>query len=132
DLGLRKFELADHEWKVVKQLHTVLKILKDDILFFSHSAPDLATAIPAMDHIHKHLTIYVHNKSYLKSICSVVSLAKATLDCYYLLTGSSEIYCIAMVLHPCYKLAYFKIMYWEEEWIKTAEALVCDKYTHSY
>ncbi|KIK92855.1 hypothetical protein PAXRUDRAFT_146435, partial [Paxillus rubicundulus Ve08.2h10] len=87
DLGLRKFELTDHEWKI---------ILKDATLFFSHSMPNLATAIPAMDHIEKHLTTYVHNKSYLQSICSAVSLAKATLNCYYSWTDSSEVYCITM------------------------------------
>lgn len=26
DLGLRKFELADHEWEIVKQLRDVLKV----------------------------------------------------------------------------------------------------------
>ncbi|KIJ09551.1 hypothetical protein PAXINDRAFT_45902, partial [Paxillus involutus ATCC 200175] len=131
---LRKFELADHEWKVVEQLHAVLKILKDTTLFFSRSSttPNLTTVIPAMDHIDKHLTTYVRDKSYLQSICSAVSLAKATLNRYYSLTDSSEVYRIAMVLHPRHKLAYFKTTHWEDEWIKTAEALVCDEYTRSY
>ncbi|KIK11653.1 hypothetical protein PISMIDRAFT_74065, partial [Pisolithus microcarpus 441] len=40
ELGLRKFELGDHEWEL---------ILKDTTLFFSRSTPNLATVIPAMD-----------------------------------------------------------------------------------
>ncbi|KIL00687.1 hypothetical protein PAXRUDRAFT_129217, partial [Paxillus rubicundulus Ve08.2h10] len=88
--------------------------------------------IPAMDHIDKHLTTYVCDKSYLQSICSAVSLAKATLNHYYLLTDSSEVYHIALVLHPFHKLAYFKTVHWEDKWIETAEALVYDRYTHSY
>lgn len=34
DLGLRKFELADHEWEIVKQLRDVLKVC--------HVPPDLS------------------------------------------------------------------------------------------
>jgi hypothetical protein len=26
DLGLRKFELGDHEWELIEQLHDVLKV----------------------------------------------------------------------------------------------------------
>ncbi|KIK77116.1 hypothetical protein PAXRUDRAFT_167770, partial [Paxillus rubicundulus Ve08.2h10] len=87
DLGLRKFELMDHEWKI---------ILKDTTLFFSCSTPNLATVIPAMDHIEKHLMTYVCNKSYFQSICSAISLTKATLNCYYSQTDSSKVYRIAM------------------------------------
>ncbi|KIK76276.1 hypothetical protein PAXRUDRAFT_170407, partial [Paxillus rubicundulus Ve08.2h10] len=64
--------------------------------------------VSAMDHIDKHLTTYTHDKSYLQSICSAMSLTKATLNHYYSLTGSSEVYCITMVLHPHHKLSCFK------------------------
>ncbi|KIK72755.1 hypothetical protein PAXRUDRAFT_43783, partial [Paxillus rubicundulus Ve08.2h10] len=53
ELGLRKFELSDNEWLVVEQLYS---ILKDATLFFSRSTPNLATVIPAMDHIDQQLT----------------------------------------------------------------------------
>ncbi|KAF9225172.1 hypothetical protein BS17DRAFT_794829 [Gyrodon lividus] len=86
ELGLRKFELSDNEWLVIEQLYSMLKILKDATLFFSRSTPNLVTVVPAMDHIDQQLTI--------------VSLAKKTLNCYYLLTDSSEVYQIAMILHP--------------------------------
>ncbi|KAN0137507.1 hypothetical protein V8E53_004558, partial [Lactarius tabidus] len=35
------------------ELRDVLKIFKDMTLFFSHGTPNLATIIPAMDHIDK-------------------------------------------------------------------------------
>ncbi|KIK72440.1 hypothetical protein PAXRUDRAFT_180663, partial [Paxillus rubicundulus Ve08.2h10] len=93
ELGLRKFELSDNEWLVIEQLYS---ILKDATLFFSRSTPNLATVIPAMDHIDQQLTTYAHDKKYLRSIRSGVSLAKKTLNHYYSLTDSSEVYRIAM------------------------------------
>ncbi|KIK78119.1 hypothetical protein PAXRUDRAFT_164846, partial [Paxillus rubicundulus Ve08.2h10] len=116
----RKFKLTDHEWKVVEQPHA---ILKDATLSFSSSMSNLTTLIQAIDHIDKHLTTYAHDKSYLQSICSAMSLAKATPNHYYSATDSSEVYCITMVLHPCHYLPYFKTTFWEDKWIKTAEDL---------
>ena len=36
------------------------------------------------------------------------------------------------VLHPRHKLAYFKTVWWEEEWIKTAASLVHEQFERSY
>ncbi|KIM51312.1 hypothetical protein SCLCIDRAFT_94885, partial [Scleroderma citrinum Foug A] len=121
---LRKFELADDEWVVIGQLHSVLKVLKDATLFFSCSTPNLSTVIPAMDHIDQELMTYSRDKKYLPSIRSGVSLAKETLNHYYSHTDTSEVYRIAMVLHPRHKLSYFKTACWPDEWINTAEDLV--------
>ncbi|KAG2360728.1 hypothetical protein BDR07DRAFT_1288937 [Suillus spraguei] len=33
-----------------------------------------------------------------------------------------------MVLHPCHKLAYFKHVKWEQQWIDTAETIICTAY----
>ena len=52
--------------------------------------------VPAMDHIEKQLGYYSHNKKYKSAICTSVLLAKKTLNHYYLLTNSSEVYQIAM------------------------------------
>ncbi|KIK94732.1 hypothetical protein PAXRUDRAFT_781658, partial [Paxillus rubicundulus Ve08.2h10] len=49
----------------------------------SSSTPNPTTVIPAVDHIDKHLTTYTHDKSYLQSICSAMSLTKGTLNHYY-------------------------------------------------
>ncbi|KAF8528510.1 hypothetical protein BU17DRAFT_80950 [Hysterangium stoloniferum] len=106
DLGLRKFELGDHEWVIIEQLHNVLKILKDATLYFSHSTPNLATVIPVMDHIDKHLTTLGHDKN---------------------LTDNSEVYRIAMILYPQHKLVYFKAACWQDNWIETAKKLGHDE-----
>ncbi|KAG2028834.1 hypothetical protein BDR03DRAFT_813076, partial [Suillus americanus] len=120
DLGLRKYELEDTEWVILQQLRDVLKILKDATLYFSRATPNLATVIPAMDHVDKMLTSYSRNKKYLPSIRSAVKLATNTLNRYYQLTDRSRTYRISMVLHPQHKLSYFKAAHWEDSWIKTA------------
>ncbi|KAG1841477.1 hypothetical protein C8R48DRAFT_561037, partial [Suillus tomentosus] len=120
DLGLRDLELSDHEWLIVDQLRNVLKILKDATMFSSRSTPNLPTVIPGMDLIDEKLTLYSNNADYQPSIRAAVGLAKKTLDRYYQLTDHSEVYHISMVLHPCHKLAYFKNVGWEDDWIQTA------------
>ncbi|KAF8222682.1 hypothetical protein L208DRAFT_1522165, partial [Tricholoma matsutake] len=40
----------------------------------------------------------------------------------------SNVYRIAMVLHPNLKLKYFQTHRWEQDWIDTAEALVRKEY----
>jgi hypothetical protein len=39
---------------------------------------------------------------------------------------------VIVVLHPCHKLAYFRAAGWPQEWINTAEKLVCSEFKHSY
>ncbi|KAF8546542.1 hypothetical protein OG21DRAFT_1365673, partial [Imleria badia] len=122
---LRSLKLSNAEWTVLEQLADVLK---DATLFFSCSTPNLTTVIPAMDIIEKKLTTFARNRQYHPAIRAAVSLGKKTLNWYYSLMDSSEVYHIAMVLHPCHKLAYFKNANWELEWIDTAEALVREEF----
>ncbi|KAG2044129.1 hypothetical protein BDR03DRAFT_803313, partial [Suillus americanus] len=117
---LRALELTNREWAILEQLRDIMKILKDATLFFSCSTPNLATIIPAMDLIDKTLTTHSMNIQLLPSIHVTASLAKKTLNHYYELTNSSDVYHIAMVLHPHHKLAYFKHVKWEQQWINTA------------
>ncbi|KAF9223621.1 hypothetical protein BS17DRAFT_659092, partial [Gyrodon lividus] len=95
---LRKYKLDDDEWNLLEQLHDIdiLKILKDAMPYFSRATPNLATVIPTMDLIDKKLTTYSLNPKYSPAICATVSLAKRTLNQYYQLTDSTEVYRIAM------------------------------------
>ncbi|KAJ8584174.1 hypothetical protein M405DRAFT_684601, partial [Rhizopogon salebrosus TDB-379] len=120
-LGLGEYEMSDEEWSIVKQLCDVLKILKHATLYFSRSTPNLAMVIPAMDHIDTTFTSGMIQKELLHPAIRVaLSLVKKTLNRYYSLTDSSEVYRIAMVLHPRHKLEYFKHAGWKPEWIETA------------
>jgi len=77
-------------------LLTFLQIFKDVMLFFSRSTPNLATVIPAMDHIDMHLTTASRNVTYLPAIRASLTLGKAHLNKYYDMTDHSEVYRIAM------------------------------------
>ena len=107
--------------------------------------------IPTMDYIDKVFTNGALKKEVLHpAIRAVIGLGKRTLNHYYSLTDSSELYRIAMgkqltvinvytyshsfsiVLHPCHKLEYFKLAGWKPPWIATACKLVNDRYDKSY
>jgi hypothetical protein len=72
------------------------QIFKDIMLFFSRSTPNLATVIPAMDHIDETLTNQSHDVHFKPSIWAALSIAKKTLNNYYDKTDYSEVYCITM------------------------------------
>ena len=77
-----------------------LYILKDVTLFFSHLTPNLVTIISAMDIIDKKPTTDSLDHSRFEApICTTLGLAKKTLNRYYNLTDSSEVYLIAMGMY---------------------------------
>jgi hypothetical protein len=73
-----------------------LQVFKDATLFFSRSTPNLATVIPAMDHIDETLTTQSRNRKFGVSIRAALGIAKKTLNKYYDKTDRSEVYHIAM------------------------------------
>jgi len=75
---------------------TISQLFKDATLFFSRSTPNLATVIPAMDHIDTHLATASHNLKYSPAIRASLALGKAHLNKYYDMTDHSEVYRIAM------------------------------------
>ena len=65
-------------------------------MFFSRSTPNLATVIPAMDHIDEKLTNQSRDRAIEPSIHVALTIAKKTLNRYYDKTDDSEVYRIAM------------------------------------
>ena len=76
-----------------------------------------------MDWLTNHLN-YKTGNAYHSSLAATMKLARKKMDRYYSLTDSSNVYRIAMVLHPGMKLEYFHNQKWEEDWIEEAENLV--------
>ena len=64
-------------------------------LFF-RATPNIATVIPAMDHLDQHLATSALNLELPASIRAAATLGKRTLNKYYTMTDHSEIYRIAM------------------------------------
>ncbi|KAJ7584827.1 hypothetical protein C8J56DRAFT_789150, partial [Mycena floridula] len=98
--NLRRFELDEAEWRIVKDL---VKVFKKATTFFSQdSVCTISSVIPTMDRIDTLITDPVQlvaslgPKELHPSVKIALLLAKKTLNRYYSLTDSSEIYQIAM------------------------------------
>ncbi|KIM69828.1 hypothetical protein SCLCIDRAFT_102639 [Scleroderma citrinum Foug A] len=89
--------------------------------------------LPAMDYIDEAFTTGMLNQCrFDPAIHSAIGLTKRTLNKYYQLTDLSKLYCIALVLHPCHKMEYFKQAKWRADWIADADQLICDTYALHY
>jgi hypothetical protein len=69
--------------------------------------PNIATVIPVMEHINKHLAMAVLNFKYLVAIQTALTMEKRTLNRYY---DKSEVFCIAMGLF-CFNKFYYISQY---------------------
>ncbi|KAF8157780.1 hypothetical protein BJ912DRAFT_866724 [Pholiota molesta] len=132
DMKIRQYKLSAREWEIATELRDLLKVFKDATLFFSRSTPSIATVIPVMDHIDQHLTTCATSDSTSVALSAAATIGKQTLNKYYNMTDHSEVYRIAMVLHPRHKLSYFKRAKWDEEWITAAEDIVRAEFERSY
>jgi hypothetical protein len=84
-----------------------------------------------MDKLDKRLNSQ-SKQAYHPSIHVAMTLAQKKMNRYYSLTDLSDVYRIAMVLHPGLKLEYFKQRGWEPEWIEVAEELTCERFMARY
>ncbi|KAJ2927840.1 hypothetical protein H1R20_g9248, partial [Candolleomyces eurysporus] len=132
DLDVRKYELTNDEWEIVKQLRDTLKVFKNTTLKFSSESTNLPDVIPAMDQMHDVLTSSMKDPKLNVSICGALSLGIDLLNKYYSLTDESEVYWIAIILHPSYKLRYFKKASWDKDWITAAKDIVWDEFKCVY
>lgn len=71
-------------------------------------------------------------KPYHPAIAAAIKLARKKMDRYYSLTDDSNVYRIAIVLHPGLKLQYFRNQQWEKDWIDEAKRLVRQEYHAHY
>ena len=66
------------------------------MLFFSRGTPNLATVIPAMDHIDKTLATASDSHTFSLPIRTALVISKNTINWYYNKMDQSETYCITM------------------------------------
>jgi hypothetical protein len=71
--------------------------------------PSIATVIPAMDHIDKHLTTAAIDNKYPLAIKAALAIGKKTLNRYYDKTDYSEVFRIAMGMYFFTLLLFFLI-----------------------
>ncbi|KDR70619.1 hypothetical protein GALMADRAFT_75845, partial [Galerina marginata CBS 339.88] len=141
-MKLRQYELSEEDWKIGEQLRD---IFKDATLFFSRSTPNIATVIPAMDHIDTHLATAASSDTYSVAIKAALAIGKRTLNRYYSKTDQSEVFLYSLfnlrnliisieypVLHPRHKLRYFEKAGWQADWIDEAKSIVQTEFDRSY
>ncbi|TFK82772.1 hypothetical protein K466DRAFT_460419, partial [Polyporus arcularius HHB13444] len=121
DKGFRELELTKEEWEIAKHLRDVLKLFDDATKFFSRSGtPNLATVIPAIDHMDSKLADYGLDMHLPAAVRAAALLGKQVLNHYYNATDDNVINRAAMVFHPTLKLEYFADAKWPKSWIKDA------------
>ncbi|KAJ8085640.1 hypothetical protein PM082_004458 [Marasmius tenuissimus] len=142
DNNVCEFGMTMEEWELVEALMHILHILKLATLYFSSEDPTVADVILAIDKINQFFTssaletvtrpkdVKVVDVSYVLKVS--LMCAKRTLNKYYTLTDTSSVYRIAMILHPQYKLSYFRDLKWEPEWINEAHQITLEAYQNHY
>ncbi|KAK7689201.1 hypothetical protein QCA50_002610 [Cerrena zonata] len=105
--GLRQYRLLSMEWNILRQLGHVLGAFLEATLHISKSKmPLLHEVIPLID-----------------SCTAILESA---------VTDVSNHQSIRVVMHPRYKLEYFRRHKWEPEWIRTTEDILRDQWTWYY
>ncbi|XP_006460998.1 hypothetical protein AGABI2DRAFT_69910 [Agaricus bisporus var. bisporus H97] len=131
DNGLRMYELSDEEWALAEQICEVLQVQATK--FFSRKNESLlSSVIPTMDDIDETLEMSIKNEKYSPALVHALTLGKRTLNKYYSQTDASELYHIALILDPHYKVAYMRDAHWPSMWVDTAEDLVRDTFEMYY
>ncbi len=77
------------------------QVFKDAMLFFSRGGtPNIASVIPAMNHLNEHLALIATSPKYGQVIKAAIALRKKTLNRYYDHMDHSKVYRIAMSTFP--------------------------------
>ncbi|EEB96155.1 hypothetical protein MPER_04758 [Moniliophthora perniciosa FA553] len=130
---LRPLLLSPEEWQVIQELEPILNVLERTTEEVSKEAhPLLHQVIPYIDALNSVLEKHLRNKNLLPCVRAAVARAIAVLDKYYSKTDESIMWKTAMLLHPRYKVFYFREQEWEEEWIDTAIKSACEVWQTHY
>ncbi|KAJ3749712.1 hypothetical protein EV360DRAFT_56900 [Lentinula raphanica] len=129
--GLFEYRLEDEEWEAISGLTATLKLLKDATMFFSSNAVSVAQVIPAMDAIDEALASgMIDNQAVSQPIHHALAIGKKTMNKYYALTDDSDIYRMAIILHPQRKLNYFTNANWTQDWIDSVVEITRRAWEH--
>ncbi|KZT31351.1 hypothetical protein SISSUDRAFT_971525, partial [Sistotremastrum suecicum HHB10207 ss-3] len=98
------------------------------------NTPLIHQVIPVIDHLTTKLANAADDESGATSLIVRHGSANGVevLNKYYSKTDESVMYRVAMVLHPKYKLEYFRAKKWKKKWIKQAEAIVREIWKRDY
>lgn len=96
------------------------------------AVPLLHEVIPIMDLLVDKLEAFIDDKSLHAVIHAAAARSRVVVLKYYSKTDASRMYRIAMILHPRFKMSYFRSRGWEAEWITTAIDMVETEWKKHY
>ncbi|KAL0570740.1 hypothetical protein V5O48_011221, partial [Marasmius crinis-equi] len=130
---LQSLKLSDNKWQLFESLLPLLQQYRDATLELeTNKRPLLFEVIRYMDAINNILEDFINNMGNATILCWGVALGLTVLDKYYAKTDETMLYQGAMIMHPRYKLSYFRKEKWPQDWIdavvKSVKALWTDYY----
>ena len=118
---LVRYKMKPEEWRLLESVCGFLRAFKlATKRMCSASHPTLATAVPAYNFLLDKLEDYRDANPGLETIEAATNAAINKLKVYYCKAGA-EIYPVATILDPRYKLGYYHDHDWEQEWIQEAQ-----------
>ncbi|THH15827.1 hypothetical protein EUX98_g9402 [Antrodiella citrinella] len=131
--SLRRFKPSPEEWIVLEQLEPVLEMFLVATELISHSSqPLLHVVIPIIDKLTAELENVIANNNLVQAVRLAATRGIKVLNKYYSATDESIMYRLAILLHPRYKMAYFKKQKWPQDWIDTATDLLRQQWVTYY
>ncbi|KAG6848965.1 hypothetical protein C0991_012306, partial [Blastosporella zonata] len=70
------------------------------------------------------------DKALEPSVKHALTFARSHLNKYYSKTDTSNVYRIAIILHPKLKTKYFQQNGWDKQWIDTALEIIQEEWSH--
>ncbi|THU79983.1 hypothetical protein K435DRAFT_558703, partial [Dendrothele bispora CBS 962.96] len=118
---LRVLIPSDVEWTILEELEPVLEVFLNRTKQFSQSGvPLLHEVIPAIDKLTEVLGKVRDNDELNSAVRFAVTKGITMLNKYYGKTDYSDVYRVAMVMHPRFKAEYFRRQDWQPDWVENA------------
>ncbi len=150
--ALRCYQLRSNEWDILVELEPILDAFLEATLRLSRkNIPQLYDVIPVIDVLANILDEAIVSGNKHPAIILAIAKGSRMLNKYYSKTDMSMMYRMAMgeslkllssyshhsnhdwiVLHPHYKLTYFRENNWEDDWITSARELVRTQWKDHY
>jgi hypothetical protein len=120
DLHLFKYKLTAEEWQLLEDSRKIFRRASKYLSATSH--PTLATAVPVYNFMMDELEDYRDTSGCPDTLKAATDAAIGKLKVYYSKTGA-EIYPVATILDPRFKLRYYCDHGWEDVWIQEARRM---------
>ncbi|THU95120.1 hypothetical protein K435DRAFT_798347 [Dendrothele bispora CBS 962.96] len=132
-IRLVHLKLTPEEWELLTELRPILKWFKIVIERFSKTnRPLLAEVIPYIDSLTKKLERVIKDSAKPPIIRAAAARSRAVLNKYYGKTDDSIMYRMCMLLHPRFKLSYFRQEGWPKEWEMAAIQIIREHWKEYY